>query len=165
MANSFDHAPPTVRRYRLPAAVLNDTIRVLREVGQGIKEAVVLWQGRVEDAETAAVTRVIVPRQETGPLHFNVPLRERLRILAEVSSADEFILIQVHTHPRQAFHSEADDRLAITKHTGAISIVVPDFGMLWDGNLLKTSVNRCQGGDRWRELTLTEIADLFEVTE
>ena len=37
------------------------------------------------------------------------------------------IAAQVHTHPFEAFHSEADDRWAIVRHVGAVSLVVPYF--------------------------------------
>lgn len=165
MANDFDHVPRTLSRYRIPAGIVRDTVKLLREYSGGFREAVALWQGRVLEAHIAEVTRLIVPQQDTGPLHFNVPLAERLRILAEVSAANEFILIQLHTHPAAAFHSEADDRLAITKHTGAISIVVADFARRWEGDLLDASVNVSLGGGKWRELSIYEVARLFEVTE
>jgi hypothetical protein len=135
----------------------------LRTTGGGVREAVVLWQGRVLDANRAEFTKLHVPRQVTGPLHFNVPLADRLKLLAAVSADDEFILAQVHTHPQHAFHSAADDRLAITKHLGAVSIVVPFFALNWTGELSQTSVHVCRGGDRWRELTAAEVLDTFEV--
>lgn len=163
MAERFTSVPPTLRRYRTPAALLAATGEALRTVGAGVREAVVLWQGRVLDPVTAEFTKLHVPRQVTGPLHFNVPLADRLKLLTAVSADDELILAQVHTHPRFAFHSEADDRLAITKHLGAVSIVVPFFALTWNGDLSQTSVNLCLGGDRWRELTLGEVLDTFEV--
>ncbi len=165
MGNAFDHIPPTISRYQVPADIVRDTVQTLKTHSAGWREAVALWQGRVLDAHTARVTGLIVPRQDTGPLHFNVPLAERLRIVGEVSAVDEFILIQLHTHPREAFHSEADDRLAITKHTGAISIVVPDFADRWTGDFLETSVHISLGSGRWRELSPSEVRTLLEVTE
>lgn len=163
MAERFTSVPPTLRRYRTPAALLTATCEALHTTGAGVREAVVLWQGRVLDEVTAEFTKLHVPRQVTGPLHFNVPLADRLKLLAAVSADDEFILAQVHTHPEHAFHSAADDRLAITKHFGAVSIVVPFFALTWRGDLSQTSVNVCLGGDRWRELAPREVLDTFEV--
>ena len=155
--------PPNLSRYRVPASVLAGTARALFETGGGIREAVALWAGRVRDATLAEVTRIVVPHQVTGPLHFNVPLQERLRILRELSPLGEFVLVQLHTHPRQAFHSEADNTMAITKHTGAISIVIPNFGRNWDGGLAATSVHQHLGAARWRKLPPAEVRALFEV--
>ena len=39
------------------------------------------------------------------------------------------VAAQIHTHPRQAFHSEADDTSAIVRHAGALSIVLPFFAL------------------------------------
>jgi hypothetical protein len=163
MAEAFTYIPDTISRYRVPHRILLATVQALRDESAGRRESVALWQGRVLDETHAEVTKLHVPRQVTGPLHFNVPIEERLRLARLVSAEDEFILIQLHTHPREAFHSEVDDRLAITKHMGAISIVVPDFGMHWTGDLVKTSVNRNLGAGRWVELAAADIAELFEI--
>jgi len=163
MANHFTSIPQTLSRYRIPASIVHTTAQALREQGGGVREAVALWQGRILSEEVAEITKLHVPRQLTGPLHFNVPLDERLRLVREVSKEDEFILIQLHTHPRHAFHSVVDDQLAITKHTGAISIVIPDFGLRWDGDLLQTSVNRNLGCGHWVELPHIEVSQLLEV--
>src|SRR5579859_2561061 len=116
MAETFSAVPQTLSRYRLPRALLADTAHTLRDLSAGWRESVVLWPGRVETETEAVITRLLVPEQATGPLHFNVPLKERLRILSEVTKRGEFVLVQLHTHPMEAFHSEADDALAITKH-------------------------------------------------
>jgi hypothetical protein len=163
MAENFTSIPQTLSRYRIPAAILHATTQALRERSGGVRESVALWQGRVLSEEVAEITKLHVPKQLTGPLHFNVPLDERLRLVRVVSKEDEFILVQLHTHPRQAFHSDVDDRLAITKHTGAISIVVADFGVRWNGDLLQTSVNRNLGAGKWVELPPGEVSRLFEI--
>jgi hypothetical protein len=163
MAETFTHVPETISRYRVPNAIILATAKALRDESMGIRESVALWQGRVLSGTDAEVTKLHVPRQITGPLHFNVPLDERLRLVREVSRENEFILVQLHTHPREAFHSDVDDRLAITKHTGAISIVVADFGRRWNGDLVQTSVNRNLGAGRWIELSPSEVSGLFQI--
>jgi hypothetical protein len=155
--------PPTIRRYLIPAKILRDSAEQLRTLAGGRKESVVLWQGKVRDAVTAEITGLVIPRQVTGPYHFNIPLSERLALIEKVAEAGEFILIQLHTHPRQAFHSPADDQMAITKHQGAVSIVVPNFGRDWHGDFVDTTVHMNLGGARWRQLPPTEIAQLLEV--
>lgn len=163
MPERITNIPPTLARYRVTAPLLSESAAALWNTGQGVREAVILWQGKVVSPTDAEVTKIIIPRQVTGPLHFNVPLPERLRIMRELASLGEFVLIQLHTHPREAFHSEADDTMAITKHTGAISIVVPNFGRGWTGDLSKTSVHQHLGAARWRQLKTPEVLALFEV--
>ena len=163
MAEPFTSIPDTLSLYRIPEAILHSTARAFREVGIGERESVALWQGQIVNEFEAIITKLHVPKQVAGPLHFNVPLEERIRLVREVSSQNEFILVQLHTHPREAFHSDVDDRLAITKHKGALSIVIPDFGMQWQGDLLQTSVNRNLGGGQWVELPDFEVSRILVV--
>jgi hypothetical protein len=40
----------------------------------------------------------------------------------------EQLAIQVHSHPREAYHSDTDDTYPIVTTLGGLSLVVPDFG-------------------------------------
>jgi hypothetical protein len=141
--------------------MFRSTAKALRRVGQGRNEAAVLWQGRIVTDTEAVVTTLIVPKQIAGPAHFNIPVEERLRIIDEINKVGEFILIQLHTHPKEAFHSGSDDRHAVTKHLHAISIVIPHFGKRWSGALAETSVHINLGGGIWRKLTDAEVIEFF----
>src|SRR5689334_10582778 len=111
MDKHYTTIPATLSHYRLPAPLLRQTAQMLRGTGRGVREAVALWQGRIVDDATAAFTKLVIPKQLAGELHFNVPLQDRLRLIQEVSAQGEFILAQIHTHPREAFHSKADDQM------------------------------------------------------
>ena len=139
-----------------------ESAATLRALSDGVRESVVLWVG-TEQGERALVQRVIVPRQCASRVHFNVPLEERLRIVQELAEVGEKLLAQLHTHPGLAFHSELDDRLALPRHTDAISIVVPHFGRRWEGDLRHVSVNRHLGQGVWRELSRDAVSLSFEV--
>ena len=108
------------------------------------------------------VRRILVPRQHASALHFDVPLQERLRIARHLAECGEKLLVQLHTHPGRAFHSIADDRLALPRHTGAISIVIPNFAEKWNGDLQEASVNRHLGAGVWEELSREAVAMLWE---
>jgi hypothetical protein len=157
-------SPATVTRYRVSRAVVAESVHALRDISAGVKESVVLWQGRVVEPGTADVRALVIPRQVAGALHFIVPLEERLRLIEVVSAAGDIILAQLHTHPHEAFHSAADDRLAVPQHVGGISIVVPDWGRNWDGDLRGTAIFRCLGGGQWEEISVRAATRLFEVT-
>ena len=161
--DKIHRVPPTIRCYEVPATVLTATIDALRGMSKGQRESIVLWSGRIVSEERARVVRLLIPRQNTGRLHFNVPLRERMQLIADLASANELALVQLHTHPQRAFHSEADDQLAIIKHVGALSVVVPEFGSRWTGDFSETSVNIHEGRSVWRELTPLGSQMLFEV--
>ena len=151
-----------VLRYAVPRDIIIKSAATLRSLSGGHRESVVLWTG-THHAEVALVQRIIVPCQWASSLHFDVPLQERIRIMRQITSCGERLLAQLHTHPSKAFHSPADDRLALPRHTGAISIVIPNFAEKWSGDLQETSVNRHLGGGVWEELSREAVSILFEV--
>ena len=149
-------------RYVIAGGILKASADALRSLSEGVRESVVLWIG-IGRPDKTFVQRLLVPHQLASPKHFEVPLEERARIIQELGVSGERVLAQLHTHPGRAFHSRADDRLALPRHTGAISIVVPDFAADWDGDLNQTSVNCHLGKGVWSELTPQAVAKLFEI--
>jgi hypothetical protein len=98
--------------------------------------------------------RLVVPQQ--------VPTRTRLGVSVEVTlagqmqlatalSATEHYVARIHSHPGEAFHSAADDGNPVLTHAGALSIVVPFFGLGLRRGLVACAVLRLAGG-RWRDL-------------
>ena len=149
-------------KYVVPSSILMASAETLRFLSGGAQEAVVLWIG-AERAGKAFVQRMVVPRQLASAKHFEVPLDERIRIIRDLGNSGEKVLAQLHTHPGRAFHSCADDRLALPRHTGAISIVIADFATDWHGDLQKASVNCHLGEGVWSELSSVAVTKLFEV--
>ena len=149
-------------KYVVPSSILKVSADTLRSLSRGVRESVVLWIG-IERASMAFVQRMVVPQQLASAKHFKVPLDERIRIIRELGDSGEKVLAQLHTHPGRAFHSCADDRLALPRHTGAISIVVGDFATDWVGDLQKASVNCHLGKGVWNELSSEAVSELFEV--
>ena len=149
-------------KYIVPGSIIQSSADALRSLSGGVRESVVLWIG-IERAGKAFVQRMVVPQQLTSAKHFEVSLDERIRIIRELGNSGEKVLAQLHTHPCRAYHSRADDRLALPRHTGAISIVVADFAADWHGDLQKASVNCHLGEGVWSELSSEAVSKLFEV--
>lgn len=148
--------------YVVPRRILQSSADALRSLSGGVRESVVLWIG-TKRSDKALVEGILVPQQIATPLHFKVPLDERVRIIRELGNSDQKVLAQLHTHPSRAFHSSADDRLALPRHTGAISIVIAEFAADWDGDLQKASVNCHLGEGVWSELSPESVSKLFEI--
>src|SRR5205807_9110857 len=64
-----------------------------------------------------------------GCAHARVNLRDAVVLGERLASTAWFILAQVHSHPRGAFHSSVDDAYPISHQPGFLSVVVPDFGV------------------------------------
>ena len=140
---------------------IKHTLRHLQEAGRRGTECVVLWFGRREDA-VIRVQQVYRPIQMARANMFRIPPDSMEAVLSEISSKRLMIAAQVHSHPLKAFHSKADDALAIVCHVGALSLVVPDFALktssanfMEDAKLFRlTPENR---ENRWIEVPNGEI--------
>ena len=153
-----------VQTYVVPQRILKNSALLLRSLSSGVRESAILWTGTCLNTE-ARVRRIVVPRQTSNAVRFDVSLEERLKIASQLNRSGEMLLAQLHTHPKEAFHSAIDDQLALPRHTGAISIVIPDFAMYWEGDLNQVSVNRHLGKGVWQELGSDVVCELFEILQ
>lgn len=142
-----------------PATVVDATLSRLREAGARDCECVVLWLGRRREEE-------IIVENAYRPLHhatadmFHIPPEGMTALHAELRRTRLMVAAQVHSHPREAFHSDADDHWAIVRHEGALSLVVPDFAAHThlDNFLDQTKVFRFSIAAKWLEVPRTLVA-------
>lgn len=146
---------PTLK-FVIPSETLARTLLFLQAQGRKGHEGVVLWPGRLADG-ACFISRPIIPRQITGRLYYRIPDDETFRIVREVAEQELVIPIQVHSHPKEAFHSPVDDELAFVQHENAISIVVPEFGTLSSAEFPdRARFYRLHAGNEWVEMTTGE---------
>jgi hypothetical protein len=75
--------------------------------------------------------RLIIPDQVSTPAprcSVEVTARGKLELAAALG-ADERLVARIHSHPAGAFHSPTDDANPALTFEGALSIVVPFFGL------------------------------------
>jgi len=106
--------------------IVSRSIAVLQKAGAMESERVLLWLGRRGQA-CIGVTEEFVPEQVASYDFFNIPPHAMQALMRHLRERSLMVAAQVHSHPQAAFHSKADDRWAIVRHEGALSIVVPDF--------------------------------------
>jgi len=107
-------------------AVVSQSIAELQEAGRSESERVLLWLGR-RDGQSLHVLEMFVPEQIANYDFFSIPPRSMRVLLRCLRERSLMVAAQVHSHPMEAFHSQADDRWAIVRHEGALSIVLPYF--------------------------------------
>ena len=108
-------------------AMTLDGLRLRRE-----REALAYWAGcsiacEQETGSTAIITSVVFPQIESGYDHFRLLEGEMARISEWCATADVWILAQLHTHPSDEPHSEADETWPASHRDGFLSIVIPFF--------------------------------------
>lgn len=147
----------------VPAAELARTCALMRAHGERGYELLVLWLGSV-DGRTATVVHAVAPpqegvRSEDGVGYFvsGETMFELNRLLSETGLR---LIAQVHSHPDEAYHSAADDRLAVVTTDGGFSLVTPEFatGEPFGGWAMYRLVR-----GRWREVSPAEIVRMLRV--
>ena len=105
---------------------LEETFGHFRRCGIGRRECQVLWIGRWTDP--LLVTEVIHPRHAAYGDGFELAAEWLHAFWLDLAGRECGVRVQVHTHPRAAFHSPTDDRWPIVHVAGFLSLVIPDFG-------------------------------------
>lgn len=140
----------------VPKSVIETTDRYLSVSREEEVEVVVYWSGRKEEYGLV-VLKVWFPAQTSGPYSFVVGSEALFELNVGLYKLGHVLLGQVHTHPSAAFHSEADDEHAVSMQSGAISAVVPAFGMHSVADVEHTVFFE-RRGDIWAELSPADVA-------
>lgn len=146
------------------AGVVEGTLTELRAGGAAGCERLVLWLGRRRDGGFN-VTGGIVPPQECERDRFLVPPSGMAAVFDKLRCERLVVVAQVHSHPGDAFHSEADDELAMVRHKGAFSIVVPRFarGVSVHSFLRDAAVFRLSGDNIWEPMSGLQAHQALEI--
>lgn len=140
------------------------TLGHLQDGGRENNERVVLWLG-IRNGETIEIREVYSPEQISDTDFFRIPKEAMKTLLRHLRETRYFIAAQVHSHPEQAFHSSVDDEWAIVRHVGALSLVLPYFGLKSTENtfLHDARVFELSPGNRWIEIDSNELQNLYYI--
>ena len=144
--------------------LVEETLCFLKEAGSRESECVVLWLGK-RASSNITVEAAWKPDQIAGEDFFEIP-EASMETLFEMLRANRWMVAaQVHTHPREAFHSFADDRWAIVRHKGAASLVIPYFASTTSVKNFpqRTKVFQLSSKNRWMEVNRKRIADIYRI--
>lgn len=125
-------SPVVVVRPRAPELIMpRGCLLALQEciapaLGRG-HEGVAYLLGKT-DGTTALCVQVVRPRATTGPGSFFVSSKDMARVIGHTTDLGLQVVGQVHSHPRDAFHSDGDEDGANIRYDGFFSIVLPDYG-------------------------------------
>jgi proteasome lid subunit RPN8/RPN11 len=148
---------------RCPSAIVGHTLDVLRSSGKSEKECVVLWLA--DRLQKGTILEAYLPGHEAAADRFWVPPEEMERMMTRLRDKKLSLVAQVHSHPCEAFHSKTDDRYALVRYVGALSIVVPLFAQKTTPESFVTDCAffALTSADDWRKLAAEELASTFEI--
>lgn len=125
---TIERPPEQVERFLIPSSVLQHTLHGLR--GYAPAEGLCYWFGRALDPTTAIVQVVAFPRIYSSERWFHLAEGQMAQLTAWSQRHGLWLLSQVHTHPANEPHSDADDAWAPTKRRGFLSIIIPFSALL-----------------------------------
>jgi hypothetical protein len=118
-------------RYLLPREIAGRCLDALQRMGSEGDELFIALSAKIDEDGAVHFRRALVPEQHCH----HTPEGLLVTIAGEAIYAlsrdcyeqGELLAGQIHAHPGRAYHSGADDALALLRLPGALSIVVPDF--------------------------------------
>jgi hypothetical protein len=136
-------------RYRVSKAILSQTFEHFRSCGRGQRECQALWISAWRSPET--ITDVVHPAHRAHAQGFVLDDLWLNRFWLELAEQDKGIRVQIHTHPRDAFHSATDDAFPIIHTPGFLSLVIPNFAIGPIG-LREAFLTEIENDGLWREV-------------
>jgi proteasome lid subunit RPN8/RPN11 len=141
---------------------VQETVRLLRDAHD--RECVLLWLGRRESG-LQRVCEIYKPIQRSSSDYFEIPRNGMAELMGRLRQQGLYVISQVHTHPEEAFHSSADDRWAIVRHAGALSLVLPWFASTATLQNFEdiTAVYQLSASNRWTRVERHTIRDALKI--
>jgi proteasome lid subunit RPN8/RPN11 len=121
------------RRFVLPRTLATMCVDAIVERGKDSAELFVALAATIEDdGDTVRFRRGVIPAQTAYTTAEGLLVKIDGEALYELNrdcrEHGDVVAGQLHSHPERAYHSTADDELAIVQLPGGLSIVVPHFG-------------------------------------
>lgn len=107
----------------------------------------------------AGITRCVIPDQRPYRTRYGVAVEVTDKGKLELAAAlalEELWLARIHSHPGEPFHSRTDDCNPALTAEGALSIVVPFFGLGLRRGLEACAVHVYRAG-RWRRVAPADV--------
>jgi hypothetical protein len=141
----------------VPAQLVADTFAIFRDCGGGRRECVTYWLGPIDTPEN--VDEVIHPKHTSMCGGYQIDDQWLTTFWFALARRRKSVRVQVHTHPREAFHSPIDDEWALIDTPGFLSLVIPHYGLGpvgLDGAYLAERARR-----EWRKVDVSTHLDII----
>jgi hypothetical protein len=145
-------------------SLITQTLEHLQNDGRRGVEGVVLWlAGSCTDQ--IRISEVYRPEQYASWGNFRIPRASMAALLRHLRATRSSIAAQVHSHPEEAFHSPIDDEWAIVRHTGALSLVLPDYALKTsvDTFAAHAAVYELSSANKWEEVSPEGVINRYRI--
>jgi hypothetical protein len=144
-------------RYKVESAIMCRTFDHLRRCGEGRRECQALWTSAWQTPEF--ITEVTHPDHAANAQGFSLDSGWMNAFWIHLGETGKGIRVQIHTHPRLAFHSLTDDAFPIIHTPGFLSLVIPNFalGPIGFGGAYLAEITE---NGSWREIRCEERLEI-----
>jgi hypothetical protein len=143
-------------RVFVPSLVLDHTELMLRQRGTAGEEGFGVWAGTLAGRD-AFVSTLVIPRiEDANRFHGNISNETTGAVLDELDLLDLVPLVQIHSHPRDAFLSPVDAQRPIVAVKGFLSVVIPSFGFIDLADVSLWRAYEFRSRENWLELDEAE---------
>jgi hypothetical protein len=144
-----------VREFIVPVVLVEYSLEAIQHAARRGDETFVVWTG-ASDGDTFRFVRATVPRQTAHKTAHGLLVTIDGQTLFELNrdcyGRGELLAGQIHAHPDTAYHSAADDELAIVAVPGGLSVVIPDFARAGLDGVASWACFRLGDDGRWAPL-------------
>lgn len=138
-------------RYHINRGMLESTFEHFRRCGGGRRECQALWLSSWDQPEI--ISSVVHPEHVAHFGGFVLGDDWLNAFWLRLSNINSGVRVQVHTHPREAFHSPTDDAFPIIHKPGFLSLVIPNFA-LGPVGFKDAFLTEIQPNGRWRQVSI-----------
>ena len=142
--------PSRIQRLLVAQPLLNASREYLEPYRLGKLEGCLLWYGYVLDEGNCIVTTCVRPPQTNRPRSYSISAEGMRTVRHAVRPFGLLLLVQIHTHPVEAFFSEWDEQNALNKAPGALNMILPDYGSAPWIDTNRFCVVENDGAENWR---------------
>ena len=156
---TIERPPGGLNELIVPSSLLDLSLRGLR--GYVPREGLCYWFGREITSGTGLAMVAAFPRIYSTEYSFELAPGQMAELTTWAQKENLWLLAQVHTHPTDEPHSDADEEWSPTHRMGFISIVIPfgaQFSNLWQP---RWRCFECNSQGEWSDAkeTLVRIMD------
>jgi hypothetical protein len=157
-----------IERVIVPQHAALEVQDFLRQAGRLGCEGFAVWAGQQTSDTEFRVIEAVIPDQRPIRMHSGIMVmigpQELHRLNVWLHENNLTVIAQIHSHPTEAYHSEADDHLAIATVVGSFSFVVPDFAAA-PFSLATWAPYRLSPDGLWRELDGRDVERILMLVD
>jgi hypothetical protein len=141
--------PSRIDTLLVGSAVLKRSRELLEPFRARKVEGCLLWFGYVLDNDTCVVTTCVKPTQASYATTYTISAEAVREVRRHVRPHRLMLLVQIHTHPKDAYFSQWDEEHALNKRPGALNMIVPDHGNIRWIETERFCIVERTGAERW----------------